>query len=281
MRYVPAIVIAVSILLAPVVWHLSRLLVGSAPNAVGNVVDDTARIEIERLSREIAVLRHRIAELEKQVTGRVSEPPPAAEGDNISETDVGDLLRSETNTIAEDYAKVVVIERRRRLNEGLTLPSRAYLEQVLGAPSSNLTDDCGPITNPEFSARIVADDVGNIQVTMLAPAIESLRRVFDLIRAIDVDLYERIASSGSLCVRRIRGSSAAVSSHAYGLALDINIDGQLDTLGDGRTQLGLTIIADIFQREGWYWGASFAREDSMHFEVSKELLDQWIASGRI
>lgn len=281
-RWLPAIMIAVAVLLAPVVWHLSRSLFATAPGTPGASVDDTARIEIERLRDEIAVLRRRIEELETFTMGAVSMPPPADEGDAEGEDlGVSDLLRNEENTIADDYPKVVLIENRRKLNEGLTLPSRAYLRQVFGLPSDSLGDTCGPVTNGEFAARLVTAEVGNIKVRLIEPAVESLRRVFDQIRAIDVDLYERIASSGSLCVRRIRGSSAAVSSHAYGLALDINIDGRLDTLGDGKTQLGLTIIADIFQREGWYWGASFGREDSMHFEVSRELLDQWIAQGKV
>ena len=57
------------------------------------------------------------------------------------------------------------------------------------------------------------------------------------------------------------------------------IDGRLDTLGDGRTQLGLTILADFFKTEGWVWGAAFGREDSMHFEISRKQLDEWIANG--
>ena len=47
------------------------------------------------------------------------------------------------------------------------------------------------------------------------------------------ELYDRIKTAGSLCVRRIRGAQSAASAHAYGLAVDINIDGVLDSLADG------------------------------------------------
>ena len=60
-----------------------------------------------------------------------------------------------------------------------------------------------------------------------------------------------------------------------------DIDGVLDDFADGRTQLGLTILADLFQAEGWIWGAGFGREDSMHFEVSRELLEKWRQLGEI
>lgn len=282
MRLLPAILIAVAIVLAPFVWHLSRSIFSPGGGPIGSVVDDTARIEIERLRNEIAVLRLRIEELEKLTMGAISQPPPVTEESDDGQQDlsVGALLQSDENTIADDYPKVVLIEDRRRLNSGLTLLTRSYLREHLGVPSDNLGDNCGPVTNPDFKKLLVTAEIGNIKARLIEPAVDSLRRVFNLIRAIDEDLYARIRSSGALCVRRIRGGTS-ISNHAYGMAIDLNIDGQLDTLGDGKTQLGLTIIADVFQREGWYWGASFGREDSMHFEVSRELFDQWLSSGKL
>jgi D-alanyl-D-alanine carboxypeptidase len=280
MKYLPAILIAVAILLAPLVWHLSRGFFAPVAGPGGSLIDDTARIELERLRAQVAVLRERIEKLETQTLGAIQAPRPVEE-DPASDTQVSDLLRSTENTIADDYPKVVSIENRRQINPGLTVPDRDYLIEVLGMPRDTLSDTCQEITNPEFAAGVVTEQVGNITVRMQAPALESLKRVFALIQAVDNDLYERIDTAGALCVRRIRGSSSAISSHSFGLAIDLNIDGQLDTLGDGKTQLGLTIIADIFQREGWYWGAGFGREDSMHFEVSKELLEQWRAQGKI
>lgn len=116
---------------------------------------------------------------------------------------------------------------------------------------------------------------------MLQPALDSLKRVFEKVKATDPDLYARINTAGGLCVRQIRGTRGRTSTHAFGLAVDLNIDGKLDTLGDGKTQLGLTILADFFRAEGWVWGAGFSREDSMHFEVSRQKLEEWRAEGKI
>jgi hypothetical protein len=118
-------------------------------------------------------------------------------------------------------------------------------------------------------------------VQMLQPAIDSLKRVFRNVEATDPDLYARINTAGSLCVRQIRGTVGRTSTHSFGLAVDLNIDGKLDTLGDGKTQLGLTILADFFREEGWVWGAGFTREDSMHFEVSRQMLEKWREEGKI
>jgi hypothetical protein len=128
---------------------------------------------------------------------------------------------------------------------------------------------------------LVVADVGPIRVQMLQPAVDSLTRVFDKVRTTDPDLYARINTAGSLCVRQIRGTKGRTSTHSFGLAVDLNIDGKLDTLGDGKTQLGLTILADFFREEGWVWGAAFSREDSMHFEVSRQMLEQWRKDGII
>jgi hypothetical protein len=116
---------------------------------------------------------------------------------------------------------------------------------------------------------------------MLKPAVESLRKIMQNIQLTDPDLYARINTAGALCVRQIRGTNGRASTHSFGLAVDLNIDGSLDTLGDGKTQLGLTILADFFRSEGWVWGAAWGREDSMHFEVSRQLLDEWVKEGRL
>jgi hypothetical protein len=137
------------------------------------------------------------------------------------------------------------------------------------------------MTNERLASKLRTEQVGPVRVRMLEPALESLARVFERIKATDPDLHDRINTAGALCVRHIRGAPGRTSTHAFGLSLDLNIDGHLDQLGDGKTQLGLTILADFFRDEGWYWGASFGREDSMHFEVSRDLVEQWIAEGRL
>ena len=106
-------------------------------------------------------------------------------------------------------------------------------------------------------------------------------RVFARIKAADPDLYKRINTAGSLCVRQIRGTKQRSSTHSFGLSVDLNIDGQLDILGDGKTQLGLPILAVFFHDEGWYWGSGFSRSDSMHFETSRNQVENWLEEGSL
>lgn len=274
MRFLPAIIISVSLLLAPFVWHLSARLL--SPGGVsGSAVDSSARIEIIEMRDEIQELNQKIETMEATVAAlrnRPSTDSSAAEGPTLG---------GNTGIDTSAYPDVVLIGDRRKINKGLTVPTPSFLESFLGRPRDEINDACQSITDPKLKDMLELKTVGQVKVRMLRPAIESLERVFEKIRISDQELHKRINTAGSLCVRRIRGSKNSLSSHSFGLALDLNINGVLDTLGDGKTQLGLTILADFFRDEGWIWGAGFTREDSMHFEVSRELLEKWRDSSEI
>lgn len=244
----------------------------------GPAVDSGARIEIEKLRAQIEAMSEQMKELEKQIQVLQSRPTGTAPLPGFEEES---MPRDTPNQIIDSYAQVVLIAKRRDLNKGVRIASPSYLEGVFGKPREVLTSKCESMTNPRLADKLVLEQVGPIRVRMLRPAIDSLRNVFEKIKSTDPDLYARINTAGSLCVRHIRGAPGRTSTHAFGLSVDLNIDGQLDTLGDGRTQLGLTILADFFRNEGWYWGAGFSREDSMHFEVSRDLVEKWIAEGKL
>lgn len=246
----------------------------------GSAVDSAARIEIEVLRQQVEDLRMRVATLENQV----ARLPEGGMGQPLTsdQDEVDQLLRGTgPNEILNSYAQVVLIANRTGVNQGLEVAGPDYLEEKLGRPREVLTDSCEPMTNENLKSRLVVEQVGPVRVQMLRPALDSLARVFENVRRADPDLYARINTSGSLCVRRIRGTVDRLSTHSYGLAVDLNIDGHLDNFTDGKTQLGLTILAEFFREEGWVWGAGFRREDSMHFEVSRRQLDEWLANGEL
>jgi len=263
------VLLCLAVLTAPLGWYLASRSLQPAPKKPIETVDPA---EFEALRKSVDELTERVDELEVKLSRADIRRP---------DTSYADEEAPKEDAMAGNYAKVVQIADRRGVNEGLTHASASFLEELLGLPREDLTDECQPMTNETLKNLLVAEDVGPIKVNMLRPAVESLRQVFRNVQIEEPELYARIQGSGSLCVRRIRGAESAASAHAYGLAVDINIDGHLDQLGDGRTQLGLILMADYFNREGWYWGAGFGREDSMHFEVSREKLQQWRRLGKI
>lgn len=246
------------------------------PGGGGAAVDSAARIEIEALRGQIEALRRELEAVRSELRSLAARPVPQAvtPGDNPA-------INFGPNAIRDTYAQVVLIAQRRGVNEGLQHATPDFLKSFLGSPRDTLSDRCEEMTNPDLRSMLELERVGPVRVRMLRPALDSLGEVLENVRKADQDLYDRINTAGSLCVRQIRGSTGRVSSHSFGLAVDLNIDGQLDTLGDGRTQLGLTILADFFREAGWIWGAGFTREDSMHFEVGRGLLEQWRAEGKI
>ena len=280
MRFLPYIIIgAILLLVAPLLWLAIQSMDdgGNDFKASGPGIDSGARIEIEVLRQQVEGLKAQIEELRKEVGNIETSAVSSSTAQSIDQP----VVKDGPNAILDAYAKVVLIANRRKVNPGINVASPTFLEQFLGRPREVLSDNCEPMTNPKLKKLLVLENIGPIRVRMLQPAADSIKRVFAKVQAVDPDLYARINTSGSLCVRQIRGTRGRTSTHAFGLAVDLNIDGRLDNFADGKTQLGLTILADFFREEGWVWGAGFSREDSMHFEVSKQMLEQWRKEGKI
>lgn len=163
------------------------------------------------------------------------------------------------------------------VNRGLQGPTSGWMKVKLGLPTTKPQYDCGPMTNKKLAARMVTDSVGPFRVTGFDLAVRSLKEVFADITKAYPDM--KLSSAGMLCCRYVRGSTSSLSNHSWGTAIDLKVDGVLDERGDGKVQSGLTLIAPIFNKHGWFWGAHFSTEDGMHFEISVQKLDKWKAAG--
>ena len=136
------------------------------------------------------------------------------------------------------------------------------------------------VDDPRLRDLLETREVGPLRVTMVRPALDSLERIVEQLRTDEPEIYDALGTAGALCARLIRGSSSSISNHSWGTAIDVKLDDRLDSFGDGGTQFGLLLLAELFNEEGWFWGATYGREDSMHFEISEEVLRQWAADGR-
>lgn len=165
------------------------------------------------------------------------------------------------------------------INAGLNGARQLTMTTLMGTPRGNFTKDCQPVTNPTLRALITTANVGPFTVTGLKPALDSLREVLAEIQQQQPQVFSGISNAGMLCARLIRGSASSISNHSWGTAIDITLNGVLDTRGDDRTQVGLAQIAPIFNRHGWYWGAGFPTEDAMHFELSEQRIRELHAEG--
>jgi D-alanyl-D-alanine carboxypeptidase/Putative peptidoglycan binding domain len=164
------------------------------------------------------------------------------------------------------------------VNAGLNSARQATMRAVLGEPRKSYNQDCQGITNPVLAKLVeYSRNVGPFKASGLKPALDSITKVFADIKIEQPEIYAKLGTAGMLCVRNIRGSATGISNHSWGTAIDLTLAGALDRYGDGKVQYGLTLIAPIFNRHGWYWGAVFGKEDGMHFEASEQLIRKWAA----
>lgn len=278
------IIIAIGLIAAAIVFAL----VG----AVLQTADGGAELRIGRLEAEVEILRadterlqatvrdsqSELLRLQEEVglmAGRMPQTPSVAGIEpSVRIEDVEEHIETEEMT-------EVMLLAKSRFNKGVTQPRNRTMLELLGQPRSSYGTNCQSITNPKLKSLVETRKVGPIRVTLLKPALESLERIFAKLKETEPDIHDAIGTAGGLCVRLIRGSRSSISNHSFGTAVDIKLQGKLDGFGDGGTQFGLLLLAELFNAEGWYWGATYRREDSMHFEVGEETLRRWRAEGKI
>jgi hypothetical protein len=191
-------------------------------------------------------------------SGMIRQPPPAT----LSTTDL-------TRPVPRPAADT--------LNPGLQAVSNRRMLELIGDPrSGDYSSQCQPPTLPRVRRNTVLDSVGPFRVAGLVPAVLSLKAVMIDIRAEQPAVYRTLGTAGMLCCRWVRGSTTSISNHSWGTAIDLTLGGVLDVHGNDSVQFGLTLIAPIFNRHGWFWGAAFRTEDGMHFEAGADLVESWI-----
>jgi len=166
------------------------------------------------------------------------------------------------------------------INVGVSNAKQATMLGLLGNPRNDYDDVCREVTNPTLKARIELASVGPFRVQGLKPAVASLNEILSEIAVTQPDVHAGLGSAGMLCARLVRNTTThAISNHSWGSAIDLTLDGILDTRGDNLVQEGLTRIAPVFNRHGWFWGAGLSTEDAMHFEAGDGLIRKWRADG--
>lgn len=284
------IIVAIGVIIAAVAFAMVTTLLESADSGADLRLTrleqefDAEAAQRTRLEGEIAELRADLARLRDDMSLLANRAPVAPSTEVTAPTTDAEGLTApedeqhlpETQALTEQMKAA-----RERFNKGVTQPRNKTMLALLGRPREDLGTDCRGITNPKLKGLVETRQVGPVKATMLKPALDSLQRVVDKLKEEEPDIYAKLGTAGSLCVRLIRGSNTSVSNHSFGTAIDITLEGQLDPFADGEMQIGLVILAEHFNDEGWYWGGGYNREDGMHFEVGEEILKKWVDEGLI
>ncbi len=280
--FVGPLIVAIGLVLGGVIFAVVTALLqvedGGALVRLNRVEVELRAARADQAAAEAALLRAQdeIAALRAALESAPTAPSSPAIGP--SSLDAVDPLADHDDTVEMTEEMTLA---RNRFNNGVTQPGNRVMLEVLGQPRAQYGTSCQSVTNPDLHALLETRQIGPIRVTMIKPALDSLERIMGRLQETEPDIYASIGTAGALCVRLIRGSSSSISNHSWGTAIDLKLEGRLDGFGDGSTQFGLLIIAELFNEEGWFWGATYSREDSMHFEVGVETLRAWSASGQI
>lgn len=85
----------------------------------------------------------------------------------------------------------------------------------------------------------------------------------DLVKARGLE-KELTSFDGCFVIRMQRGSTTSLSTHSYGLAVDLSApENALGTEGSFSEELG-----KCFEDAGFIWGKRFKRKDPMHFQFA-------------
>ncbi len=280
------IIIAIGLVSAAVVFALVGAVLQTADGGA-ELRLDRAEAQIETLTSDLDSLRDALDEASARVEQQAedlallqSQPRIAAPSQAANPNTTFQEPEPQEHIATENPTEVMKLAKS-RFNKGITQPRNRTMLSILGQPRGQYGTDCQGITNPKLKALVETRQVGPIRVTMLKPALDSLERIAAKLKETEPDLHDALGTAGGLCVRLIRGSRSSISNHSFGTAIDVKLQGKLDGFGDGGTQFGLLLLAELFNAEGWYWGATYRREDSMHFEVGEETLKKWRAEGKI
>jgi hypothetical protein len=285
------IIVAIGVIAAAVAFAVVSTLLDTADSATDLRLSrleerlDAERAERERLAEALKGTGADLGRLRDEVSLLANRAPPAAAAPPVSEMASSGLVGAgedfenqgaETEALTEEMRLA-----KTRFNRGITQPRNRTMLEILGSPRESYSTDCQSVTNPRIRGLLETRSVGPITVTMLRPALDSLERVMARLQQTDPDIYDKVGTAGALCARLVRGSTSSISNHSWGSAIDLTLEGELDRFADGGTQFGLLILAEYFNDEGWYWGATYNREDSMHFEVGEEMLRAWLTEGSL
>lgn len=277
-------------LIGPIIIAIGIVVAAISFALVGAVMDQAkgaTELRVERLETDITEIQsaldaanERVRQTEAEVKRLLDDLARQASQVPAAPISAPASLDPETDHVETEEMTEEMILNRDRFNRGVTQPNNRIMLEVLGRPRQNLSQDCKSISNPEIRSLLETQQVGPIKVTLIRPAMESLERIMAKLERTEPEIYRAMGTAGAICARFVRGSTRSISNHSWGTAIDIKLEGKLDGFGDGGTQFGLLLVAELFNEEGWFWGATYSREDSMHFEVGAEKLREWAAAGK-
>ena len=170
---------------------------------------------------------------------------------------------------------------RHTVNGALRSSGNNLNSQYIGLPRGSFSEHGQDPDNHDFIQQIEMGSFAGHRIHGLRPFVHTLHAIDHEIAERFPELHKNMGHLGGLCCRLVKGSVSCISSHSWGIAIDVTFDGQADCYDRNVIQRGLYQIAPIFHKYKLYWGIAFRKQGAMHFEASAQLIEEWAAQGKI
>jgi hypothetical protein len=172
------------------------------------------------------------------------------------------------------------------INKNVSSATENTMVSLMGSPKIPLTTKCQNARGSDIvKALAVTQKITDLfSLTGLTPALESAKRALDAVFKEAPELKKVLSTEGMLCTRFRKPTSGKkstkISNHSWGTAIDFKIVGFNAPGSTGNTiPRFVAIMLPHFNKEGWFSGIAF--HDTMHFEVSEELIRTWSKEGKL
>ena len=170
------------------------------------------------------------------------------------------------------------------INRNMHSATEHTMISIMGSPRIPLTTKCqnGRASDIVKDLAVTETITEMFALTGIRPALDSAKAVLSDVFQETPDLKTVLSTEGMLCTRYRKPTSGrkstAISNHSWGTAIDFKIVG-FDAPGNtGRTiPKFIALLLPHFNRAGWFSGIAF--HDTMHFEVSEEMIRKWSNEG--
>jgi len=184
----------------------------------------------------------------------------------MNSDDIGDIFTYQ-------YIKGEVKEIPQNYDPG-RIRSETLLKTMYGKTSAEVQKNLVTIT---WCPNLVNQ---KIKITSINGVDKQLQKVSDELDKYP-ELKDFLRSAGTFNWRKVR-SSNRLSSHSFGIAIDLNVKYSNYWQWDCRCTTENTnlryknqipqLIVDVFEKHGFIWGGKWYHYDTMHFEYRPELL---------
>jgi hypothetical protein len=142
-----------------------------------------------------------------------------------------------------------------------------FFEKMYGASQSEVKNNMKTITWTPSGTGLQVNTVNDVD--------GKLKQVADELDKMSAEFHKYFKkTAGTFNYRKIAGTNR-MSTHSYGIAIDINTDysdyWQWDKAMKYKNKIPIEVVK-IFEKYGFIWGGKWYHYDTMHFEYRPELL---------